>query len=281
MKVWKKSTFASHQPPHPSVVRPERVLKLALNSLIQKWEEDSLGVGYVYMCSQLKAIRQDLTVQHIKNDFTVQVYEVHARTALESGDMNEYNQCQTQLKHLYAADLKGSEEEFLAYRILYYIYLQGNKKYQGGSGDLLDIMKQITSMQYQHEAVKHALDVRKCIQQENYYRFFQLLHTTPNLGNFILEPMINNWRFVFLQRLIRACRASVKLSVDFIVKSMGFMSLPEGLIFLKKANCVLIPSEKEDAGETSEQESGLDIDCKASNELDQTLGSDPQSALLL
>ena len=124
-------------------------------------------------------------------------------------------------------------------------------------------------------------DVRKCIQQENYYRFFQLLQTTPNLGNFILEPMLNNWRFMFLQRLIKACRAGVRLSVDFIVKSMGFLSVQEGLLFLKKANCVLISSEKKDAGETSEEESGFDIDCKASNELDQTLGSDPQSALLL
>lgn len=74
----------------------------------------------------------------------MQVYESHARIALEIGDLNEYNQCQTQLKQLYAAGLKGSEMEFTAYRILYYLYLQGNKKYQSGSQDLLHILASLS-----------------------------------------------------------------------------------------------------------------------------------------
>ena len=122
------------------------------------------------MCSQLKAIRQDITVQHIKNEFTVYVYECHARVALESGDMNEYNQCQTQLKHLYLEKLRGCEEEFLAYRILYYVYLLGNREYQGGSADLLDVMRNISPAVREHQAVIHALEVRRCLQQENFYR---------------------------------------------------------------------------------------------------------------
>lgn len=80
------------------------------------------------------------------------MYETHARVALECDDMNEYNQCQTQLKHIYftaAAEDPNSklclnENEFIAYRILYYVYLQGNKKYTKGNSDLSFAMAALT-----------------------------------------------------------------------------------------------------------------------------------------
>lgn len=105
-------------PPDPTTVRPEPVLKLALTRVKKLWRNKEKD--YLYIWNQLKSIRQDMMVEHIKNDFTVDVYQCHARIALEANDINEYNQCQTQLFALYKDGLKGDVDEFISYRILYF-----------------------------------------------------------------------------------------------------------------------------------------------------------------
>ena len=82
----------------------------------------------------------------------IEVYEMHARIALESHDLNEYNQCQTQLKQLYDNDnatnnnnnQSNSELEFLAYRILYFIYLQYHSNTHYGSSNMTFLLKSLT-----------------------------------------------------------------------------------------------------------------------------------------
>ena len=66
--------------PDPSTVRPLQILKKTLEMLKSRWRKEH---NYTFVCDQFKSLRQDLTVQRIKNEFTVKVYETHCRIAIE------------------------------------------------------------------------------------------------------------------------------------------------------------------------------------------------------
>ena len=173
--------------------------------------------------------------------------------------MNEYNQCQTQLKHLYAKGLKGHESEFVAYRILYYVYLLGNKKYHNGGSDLAFIMQSLLPNPdlRNNPAVTHALKVQKAVRTDNYYSFFQLLKLTPNMGNCILNMMLDSFRLQTLQRICKSFKPTVgalfvilQLGLDPVLvkttshKKKHVVHTTDALEFLRKAGCVLVNADE-------------------------------------
>jgi hypothetical protein len=121
--VLEKEYLRLTAPPRPERVRPLPVLRQHLHNLKREYycllpdagnenekllkerertpqdrwkcddENNRLGNSrrhdYLWFCSQLKAVRQDCTVQRIQGDFAVDVYETHARIALQEGDLNE------------------------------------------------------------------------------------------------------------------------------------------------------------------------------------------------
>jgi len=197
------------------------VLEKTLTLLKQKWREDQ---NYGYICDQFKSLRQDLTVQHIKNSFTTKVYQIHARIALEKGDLGEYNQCQTQLRALYSLKLGGDPAEFMAYRILYFIHTANRT-------GLNEILAELTPADKEQEAIKHALDVRSAIASGNYHRLFRLCLNPPNMSAYLIDMFITRERLSALVKITLAYKSNF-LPLRFLTDELGFESDHEGCQFL-------------------------------------------------
>ncbi|ORX75528.1 hypothetical protein BCR32DRAFT_210193 [Anaeromyces robustus] len=216
--------------PDPSTIRPLPVLHKTLELLKRKWTEEQ---NYNYICDQFKSLRQDLTVQRIKNDFAVEVYEIHARIALEKGDLGEYNQCQSQLKQLYKLGFNGHEMEFTAYRLLYYVHTLNPT-------DINTLISELTPEQKEHEFIKHALDVRTAVANGNYHKFFYLYLNPPhNMACYLMDHFVERERIKALKAMTKAY---LSLNVTFITEELGFDNEEECLKLLKSLNC---PIKKE------------------------------------
>ncbi|PHT82469.1 hypothetical protein T459_15484 [Capsicum annuum] len=197
--------------PDPATVRPEEVLEKAL-SMVQTSPKN-----YLYKCDQLKSIRQDLTVQRIRNELTVKVYETHGRLAIEVGDLPEFNQCQSQLKTLYAEGIKGCDMEFAAYNLLCVLLHSNNNR------DLLLALSRIPAEARQNDAVKHALSVRAAVSSGNYVAYFRLYKTAPNLNMCLMDLYADKMRYAAVRCMSRSNRPTVP--VTYIAQVLGFTSV--------------------------------------------------------
>lgn len=216
--------------PDPATVRPLHVLKQTLQLLKKKWLEDQ---NYSYICDQFKSMRQDLTVQHIQNEFTVSVYEIHARIALEKGDLGEYNQCQSQLKVLYGKNIEGHVQEFKAYNILYNLFTNNRSDM---SDILLDVEEARSKGQNIDPAVVHALKVDEALAMDNYHQVFKLYIKTPNMGGYVMDSFVQRLRLAYLSSICRAMRPTV--DAKYLMKELGFYDNEEFMQFMEGCDLV-------------------------------------------
>lgn len=191
--------------PEPANVRPLNVLKQSLDYILDKY---STSKDYRYVCDQLKAIRQDLTVQMIRNDFTIQVYETHVRLAIVTGDRDSLNQCQSQLKSLYETVANGNENEaeFIGYRLLYYILTKSYK-------DLNRIIIEIKRKYNENEYLKHLIKFRTAWHMNNYVMLFKLYKKSNQMSKYLIDLFIERERKLALKMIIKSYRPHIKLEI--------------------------------------------------------------------
>ena len=204
--------------PDPATVRPERVLELSLAHVKRKLDENG-AASYEWASDQLKAIRQDLTVQHVKSALTVRVYETHARAAVRFGgpDYREFNQSVTQLMDLYDDEriqaLLGSDaiaqarNEFRAYMLLYHAT---NVKVFGTPASAIFLASALPAS----EEEEHALAVWAALERGDWTALASLRASAPHLGQYFFSPkLMEAVRKTLLERLCLALRPTISVQL--------------------------------------------------------------------
>ena len=102
-----KSYFRLTTFPKPETVRPQPVLVKSLAHIKSRFIQTE---DFDWANEQLKSVRQDITVQRLRNKFVLEVYETHARILLEHGDLDEFHQCQTMIRNLTTGCSSGDED---------------------------------------------------------------------------------------------------------------------------------------------------------------------------
>lgn len=148
----------------------------------------------------------------------MEVYETHARIALETFDLQEFAQCQTQLQLLYREGITGGLErecEFAAYKILYSCLMTG----PSDSG-LVSFMNALPAAHKSHPAVVHALSVRSALLTTNYALFFTLWSDAPYMSGYIMDPLADGMRVRSARILVAAYRP--RLSLAHLTRALAF-----------------------------------------------------------
>ena len=229
-----KSYFRLTSAPDPSTVRPPHILYQSLARLLSQWRTHA---EYAYLVDQMKAIRQDLVVQHVRDAFTVRVYEEHARIAVEVGDLSEYNQCQTQLRMLYTdqdvqgEDARANEVEFVMYRLCYCMVTRNQAA-------LNAMLSELSAQQRAQPAIAHVLDLRKAVAASDFYHFLRAYRRTPYKGVSLLQHLALPMRLHALTVLVRAYKPT-RVRLDIFQNALGFDSRAECAVYVTSCGAVI------------------------------------------
>lgn len=275
--------------PRKEDVRPLAVLQKSLQHIKKRYKETE---DFSWSNEQLKSVRQDITVQGIRNAFVLEVYETHSRILLEHGDLNEFNQCQTMIRSLTDgtfldddasslnfADASSSPkskrkrkkqlsckplqqspalaDEFGAYACLYAVV---QRSWMSLKMELMRIQPILAlgddKASSCNQACRHAVEVADAVACNNYRRFFFLYDTAPHMSVYLMDFMLQRVRISAYERIVAAFRPTI--GVRQIQEWMGFLDQQETKTFLQARSAVFLQQEEDEKGGDDEL-----LDCKA------------------
>jgi hypothetical protein len=256
--------------PRVQDVRPLDVLCKSLQLIKRRYIKDE---DFEWANEQLKSVRQDITVQGIRNEFVLDVYETHARILLEHGDLNEFNQCQTMIHTLTTgseyttseddefkpnkfsqdsstvlSQSKLSKDEFTGYRLLYALVQKSWTDLAKGMADLRDIPRSKSDLAAQEKdsamtaGSRHAVLVIKAVTHNDYHAFFRLYDSAPHLSAYLMDFLVKRMRDSAYLCIIAAYRPTV--SVEHFREALHFIGLEETREFLRDHGAKFAQQEK-------------------------------------
>ena len=187
---------------------------------------------------------------HLSNiQFCIEVYESHARYAIEALDFAEFNQCQTKLFQYYHSEKvgvggartdkgQGNKSEFLAYRILYSSCVLD----RSGELERLRCLKEVILLQKDgkeqiDQRVGLSVTVSSAIAENNYVKFFSLyrkmriacnnnknvaMSKFMKLATLLMEDAVERQRFRGLSVVVTSYRPTMPIRA--VATQMGFRS---------------------------------------------------------
>lgn len=104
------------------------------------------------------------------------------------------------------------------------------------------LLAELTDRQKQAPAIAHALQVRQALALSNYYRFFLLYQTAPNMGGYLMDFYLKRERFYALTIICKSYRPTVK--VGFLATLLAFDSGEECRVWLVELEGVIWASDQ-------------------------------------
>lgn len=215
--------------PNPEDVRPPSVLQKSLDFCLNKFAQNG---EYQYIRDQLRSIRQDLTVQHVEDEFAVHVYETSLRLAVENFDWDNFNQCLNPLEALYANGLGqiDSIAEIESFKIIYLTRFQN-------SFDLYQAMPKIEESVGSSAPVKFAIRVWRAIAGGDWSAYFKLYKEASPMQRNVLSTSLPGVRY---EALLKTQKAFRNLSLKDYAEILCFDDINEAKKYLDEKEVTYI-----------------------------------------